>query len=163
MEKLPLSAPPVAKVKVWVSPALGSVALSVPMMAPAVLFSAILEDDKAMSVGAAFAKPVSAMSNGFSAPGELLAIWIAALRTPLTVGLKVTVKVTLPAPTGMLVPLSPLTMNSLVAPVIARPVRSAVPGFVMVKVSGTLPPKATAPKFTVPAPSIRAAACATAM
>ena len=47
-----MSTPPAAKVKVCVCPASASVALSVPMVAFAALFSAMLAFDSAMFVGA---------------------------------------------------------------------------------------------------------------
>ena len=53
------------------------------------------------------------MSNGFVAPATLLAIWMAAAFAPPLPGWKVTVKVTVLAPVGMIVPLSALTAGLL--------------------------------------------------
>ncbi len=109
--------------------------------------------------------PASAMSKGLIAPLKLLARCSAAVFGPTKVGLKVTVKVAVPPPGGISVLLSALMLKAFAfvpSVVIARSVRGAVPGLVMVKVlMALLPPVSTVPKSTVLVPSVRALICLT--
>ena len=97
--------------------------------------------------------PVSARSNGFSSL-SLLAMWMAAVRTPSAPGEKVISKVVLVPGASVVVPGAPTENSPALAPSleIVPKVRSLVPLFVMVKVTAAL----LAPTFTVPNPMLAA-------
>src|SRR5437868_6510621 len=69
----------------------------------ALVASAMIGESGSERVGGVLPRPVSAISNGFFAPATLLAICNVAFLGPLPPGVKVTVKVALPLPTGILV------------------------------------------------------------
>ena len=117
--------------------------------------------------GGALPIPARLMSKGFFA-GSLLAMWSLADLAPAPFGAKLTAKVLLPLgplkePTGKLA--TENTPESAPSIVMATPVRSAVPRFLMVKVRWLLAPTTTRPKSTLARPLTRfvPAGCSTAI
>ena len=84
-----------------------------------------------------------------------LTMWIAALRTPLAAGVKVTSKVVLLAGDSVVLPSAPMVNSALWIPsfVTVRPVRSPLPSFRMVNVFKVGAPMEVASKEIVDVPS----------
>ena len=110
--------------------------------------------------------PASAMSNGFAVPFTLLGRWIALPRAPGAEGVKVTANVALLPGATVGLPGADTAKSPGFAPswLIAPSVKSAVPGFLMVNITGApAEPARRLPKpmFALPSTSATPAGCCT--